>query len=576
MTLRNEVRFEDLEEHDTVLPADAELLVQVGDTAKRAPVSQLPASDGSFDIHDDVATEETTPQDDDRVAVSAEDEAGDPMRWLSLSRLATYVKGKIGNATTAVAGLMSAADKTKLDAVALEVVVDLGDYTRIAQQTPDPAAGEYEIVSGEIGVTPVAGKESEFAKRWHVGLEINIGNDATIRLKQQGQLHPRTLHGTVYVSNFDVVSGTVPAVGQSDEFLVPGDLTHDSELATVAKTGDYDDLHNKIAAGLGLELDGNDLELSHEVLTAVFPVKGVWTYKTSLTEANAYEISNSNDNDQLPSGVDSANVDFVQLDKETFAAFLDDYPLDWPIYIENDDGSEQLLFWPAYKRDDPLDSDVIQFWYDPTKAVIKGLGQYRQFTTNASLKVGFADMGVPPYLRDALPTGATPALTRATKFLLRDWGETTLDHLNEHIVPKTTGPTVLTATWETASGTITAGSGKIGWLSVLTDGVGTLQWGIEDNVPVSGGGTVPKADVLAYFNAHHEIDIAVGAVVIKGTIQNFANLGYYTVTIGTSDDHATQTGGNPTDGAATTIDLDSLLATKERGCCGGGHRCQRR
>ena len=140
---------------------------------------------------------------------------------------------------------MSAADKTKLDAVALEVVVDLGDYTRIAQQTPDPAAGEYEIVSGEIGVTPVAGKESEFAKRWHVGLEINIGNDATIRLKQQGQLHPRTLHGTVYVSNFDVVSGTVPAVGQSDEFLVPGDLTHDSELATVAKTGDYSDLHSQ-------------------------------------------------------------------------------------------------------------------------------------------------------------------------------------------------------------------------------------------------------------------------------------------------------------------------------------------
>ena len=96
---------------------------------------------------------------------------------------------------------------------------------------------------------------------------------------------------------------------------------------------------------------------------------------------------------------------------------------------------------------------VIQFWYDPTKAVIKkGLGQYRQFTADASLKVGFADMGVPPYLRDALPTGATPALTQATKFLLRDWGETTLEHLNEHVVPKTTGPTVLTATWETASG----------------------------------------------------------------------------------------------------------------------------
>ena len=288
MTLRNEVRFEDLEEHSAVLPADAELLVMVGDAAKRAPVSQLPTSPGggsgggSFDLYDDVTTEATTLADDDRLLGADVSETGNPNVWISFSNLVAAVKNKIGNATTAVAGLMSAADKTKLDAVALEVVVDLGDYTRIAQQTPDPAAGEYEIVSGEIGVTPVAGKESEFAKRWHVGLEINIGNDATIRLKQQGQLHPRTLHGTVYVSNFDVVSGTVPAVGQSDEFLVPGDLTHDSELATVAKTGDYDDLHNKVSAGLGLELDGNALELSHEVLTAVFPVKGVWTYKATL------------------------------------------------------------------------------------------------------------------------------------------------------------------------------------------------------------------------------------------------------------------------------------------------------
>ena len=76
----------------------------------------------NIDLHDDVTTEETTPQDDDRLAVSAEDEAGDPTRWLSLSRLANYVKNKIGNATTAVAGLMSAADKTKLDALDKEQI----------------------------------------------------------------------------------------------------------------------------------------------------------------------------------------------------------------------------------------------------------------------------------------------------------------------------------------------------------------------------------------------------------------------------------------------------------------------
>ena len=134
MTLRNEVRFEDLEEHDTVLPADAELLVQVGDTAKRAPVSQLPDTH-RFDIHDDVTTEETTPQDADRVAVSAEDETGDPMRWLSLSRLANYVKGKIGAVTSSASGLMTSAMLTLLNSAVQPN--ELRDSSQTFYTTPD-------------------------------------------------------------------------------------------------------------------------------------------------------------------------------------------------------------------------------------------------------------------------------------------------------------------------------------------------------------------------------------------------------------------------------------------------------
>ena len=147
--------------------------------------------------------------------------------------------------------------------------------------------------------------------------------------------------------------------------------------------------------------------------------------------------------------------------------------------------------------------------------------------------------------------------------MLADWGEVSIEHLNEHIIPKTTGPTRLTATWEDQLGSITAGSNKIGWGSALQHGVGTLWWGIPASVPVSGGGTVPRADVLAYFNSHHEINLAVGSVVIKGVIQNGSLLsGVYYITIGESDNHATQTGGTPTDGASVVVDLDSLLATK--------------
>ena len=121
MTLRNEVRFEDLEEHDTVLPADAELLVMVGDEAQRAPVSQLPTP-AAFNLYNDVATEATTLADDDRLLGADVSETGNPNVWISVTNFVADLKNKIGNATTAVAGLMSAEDKTKLDALDKEQI----------------------------------------------------------------------------------------------------------------------------------------------------------------------------------------------------------------------------------------------------------------------------------------------------------------------------------------------------------------------------------------------------------------------------------------------------------------------
>jgi len=56
-------------------------------------------------------TEETTVQDDDGVLMQR---TGD--FWVRVQNFATYLKGKIGNATITVAGLMSAADKVKSDA----------------------------------------------------------------------------------------------------------------------------------------------------------------------------------------------------------------------------------------------------------------------------------------------------------------------------------------------------------------------------------------------------------------------------------------------------------------------------
>ena len=54
-----------------------------------------PAEVAGFDLHEDVTTELTSPAGTDRLVASDESTSGDPNRWLSLTRLATWVKGQI-------------------------------------------------------------------------------------------------------------------------------------------------------------------------------------------------------------------------------------------------------------------------------------------------------------------------------------------------------------------------------------------------------------------------------------------------------------------------------------------------
>ena len=50
---------------------------------------------GGFDLHDDVTTENTSLDGDDRILTSNEGESGDPNEWASLTRLRTWVRRTI-------------------------------------------------------------------------------------------------------------------------------------------------------------------------------------------------------------------------------------------------------------------------------------------------------------------------------------------------------------------------------------------------------------------------------------------------------------------------------------------------
>ena len=158
----------------------------------------------------------------------------------------------LGNATTANSGLMSSTDKGKLDTIVAEDALQLGTYTYSADQNPnDIVVGQYEITNvnapqRRITVRPHAANASDFAARWHNGFTFKIGSGVTIRLIDYNGIVPHYYSDVqAYRGHFQIVSGSLPSTGTASAWYVEGELVHSSDLATVAKTGNYADLHGR-------------------------------------------------------------------------------------------------------------------------------------------------------------------------------------------------------------------------------------------------------------------------------------------------------------------------------------------
>ena len=88
---------------------DAQKYVRA-DTLKTYAQGGLSTDAATFDLHDDVSDEMTTPASADRLVVSDESVASDPNRWMTLSRLTTYLNGVLSlNASRISAGVLAVA-----------------------------------------------------------------------------------------------------------------------------------------------------------------------------------------------------------------------------------------------------------------------------------------------------------------------------------------------------------------------------------------------------------------------------------------------------------------------------------
>ena len=85
----------------------------------------------SFNLHDDVSNELTNPVNTDRILASDESAAGDPNRWLSLTRLTTFLNGVLSlNASRITAGILNASRLPNASKTA-EGVVELASDTEL-------------------------------------------------------------------------------------------------------------------------------------------------------------------------------------------------------------------------------------------------------------------------------------------------------------------------------------------------------------------------------------------------------------------------------------------------------------
>lgn len=97
---------------------------------------------GGFDLHEDVATEMTAPAAADRILTSDESVSGDPNRWLSLSRLATWLASNLSLAASRItSGVFSAARLGSGTANATKILY--GDSTW--KDAPSAGGGNFDV-----------------------------------------------------------------------------------------------------------------------------------------------------------------------------------------------------------------------------------------------------------------------------------------------------------------------------------------------------------------------------------------------------------------------------------------------
>ena len=177
-------------------------------------------ANASFDLHDDVSTEMTIVNGSDRLVASDESINGDPNRWLSLTRLATYLNG----ALSLVAAVADGAVTTVKLANSAVTNAKLGTDAVTSSKIADGAVNNARLASSAVTSAKLGTNAVTSAK-------INDGAVATAKLANgavtSAKLASSVLPGRVVWLH--AAGGSVPATDgaeavkiETDEFTYDG------------------------------------------------------------------------------------------------------------------------------------------------------------------------------------------------------------------------------------------------------------------------------------------------------------------------------------------------------------------
>ncbi len=217
----------------------------------------IPAAATGFDIHDDLDTELTSPDQADRIPISDESVSGDPNRYIPLSRLRTWLQNNFSLAASRITGTLAVGRIPSLAAskiTGLATVATSGDYDDLSNKPNIPAAATGFDIHDDLDTELTSPDQAD---------RIPISDESVSG--DPNRYIPLSRLRTWLQNNFSLaasrITGTL-AVGRIPS-LAASKITG---LATVATSGDYDDLSNKPnipAAATGFDIhDDLDTELT--------------------------------------------------------------------------------------------------------------------------------------------------------------------------------------------------------------------------------------------------------------------------------------------------------------------------